>query len=327
MTNQTTLDVILFERNLEDNLFDLYDELSSKTYRHQPYTTFHIWDPKFRVIRKASVRDRVTHHLIFRYLEPLFQPRFFYHSYSCQKEKGIHLAVQNVHNALRKVSKNYTKTIWSLKLDVEKFFDSVDHARLLELLEMKVAEPEMRWLIRLVIESYDSPRGKGKGVPIGNLTSQIFANVYLSELDYFVKHTLKVQHYFRYADDVLFLHTDKSALEALQKDVTKFVEKKLLLRIHPQKIIYRKFHQGIDFVGYVFLPYYRVVRTKTRQRMFRKVLKKVEAYNKETLDQEKLNQTLQSYFGLLQHCSANTVQQELQNEVWLHQMRKTEGEV
>ena len=130
--------MILFERNLEDNIFQLHQELSTKTYSHQPYHTFHIWDPKFRIISKASVRDRVVHHLLYKYLEKIFQPIFLDCSYSCQTGKGIHKAVADLENALKIITKKYTQNIWYLKLDIKKFFASVDQEILLQIIKKKV---------------------------------------------------------------------------------------------------------------------------------------------------------------------------------------------
>jgi retron-type reverse transcriptase len=118
---QNKRDVMEFERRLEDNLFRLYEDLNKKIYFHQPYQTFYIYDPKFRVINKAAVRDRIVHHFVFKYLEKSYQPHFIHQSYSCQKGKGTHLAVQNLSRALRAVTKNYTKPVWALKMDIKNF--------------------------------------------------------------------------------------------------------------------------------------------------------------------------------------------------------------
>lgn len=263
--------VLLFERYLEDNLFQLQAELSTKTYQHQRYETFHIYDPKFRIINKATVRDRIVHHLLFRFLEPKYQPTFIHHSYSCQKGKGVHVAVDGVDGALRKVSKNYTRTVWSLKLDIKKFFASVDHEILLQLLLNKLGDTEVMWLIEKVVRSFSVPDRSGKGMPIGNLTSQIFANIYLSKLDYFAKHHLREHFYFRYADDFLFLHHDLDHLKKIETMVTEFVANQLRLTVHSNKIMYRKLSQGIDWLGYIILPYHKVLRTSTKRRMFAKM--------------------------------------------------------
>lgn len=314
---QNKRDVMEFERNLEDNIFQLLDELNTKNYKHRGYSTFHVYDPKFRIINKACVRDRVVHHLVHDFLEPIFQPIFIHHSYACQKEKGIHKAVEKLSNTLRQASRNYTRRLWSLKLDIKKFFDSIDHDILLQLFKRKIKDRDTLWFLEKIVQSYDSSQGLGMGLPIGNLTSQIFANIYLSELDYHTKRILRERFYFRYADDFIFLHPNRAHLERIEADVKNFVTERLRITVHPDKISYRKFTQGIDFVGYVLLPHYRVLRTKTKQRMFKKVMGKVREYNIGTLDESSLGQCNQSYLGLLKHCSGYRVKERLQNEIWL----------
>ncbi len=309
-------DVLEFERYLEDNIFALQADLVNRRYVHGPYHQFHIFDPKFPVIHKSEGRDRVVHHLLFRYLESLFQPSFIYQSYSSQKERGPPAGVVDVAEALRAASQNNHRTIWALKLDIKKFFDSIHHETLTALLTRRVQDENIRWLIGRVIESYSSSQGQGRGVPIGNLTSQIFANIYLSQLDYFIKFKLRMKHYFRYADDFIILHEDPAYLKFLLELIQFFLGKKLLLTIHPQKIVLKKFHQGIDFVGSVIFPHHQVLRTKTKQRMFRKARTMVERYNVGMTDEFTLQQSIQSYLGLLQHCNGYDIQQKLQNEIW-----------
>lgn len=306
-------DVLAFERHLEDELFLLHSELSTKTYRHQGYKTFHVYDPKFRVINKACVRDRVVHHLVFTALEPLFQPRFIDRSYSCQVGKGIHKGVTDVHAALRKVSRNNTRVVWSLKMDIKKFFASVDQATLLQLLRKKVSDSDMLWLLETIVTSFSSDQGTGKGMPIGNLSSQIFANIYLSELDYFVKQVLREKNYFRYADDFLFLHADRKHLEEICVILQKFVAERLKLTVHPDKIVYRKYSQGVDWLGYVLLPRYHVLRAGTKRRMFKKLRRKAQLYNELRLSDYGLSQSLQSYMGMLRHCNGYQLSQSAAN--------------
>ena len=315
---QNKMDVMIFERNLEDNLFELFHELITKTYRHQDYQTFHIHDPKFRIINKADVRDRVVHHLIFKYLEPIFQPGFIKQSYSCQTGKGIHQSVQDVRYHLYWASNKFSHKVWSLKMDIKKFFGSVDHEILLGLIKKKVFDIDVLWLLEKIISSFYSPDKIGKGLPIGNLTSQIFANIYLSELDYFAKFNLKEKLYFRYADDFIFLHEGREYLENLEIKMCNFIETSLKLIVHPDKIIYRKLSQGIDWLGYVILPYHSVLRATTRKRMFKKIKIKTELFNCGLLSSEKLNNSVQSYLGILKHCNGYKIEQKLRNDIWFN---------
>lgn len=207
-------DVQFFERNLENNLFSLNKDLIQKTYRHSNYTAFNIYDPKFRHIHKALVRDRIVHHAIVSLIEPIFDKNFIYDSYSCRKNKGTHKAVKRLAIFIRRVSKNYASSCFCLKLDIKKFFASVDQEILLNLIQKKIAEPNIFWLIKNILNSFSY----GTGIPIGNLTSQVFANVYLNELDQFVKHTLKEKYYIRYCDDFVVLRIFKKLKSKIGSD-------------------------------------------------------------------------------------------------------------
>lgn len=301
-------DVILFERFLEDNLFNLHLTLKNKTYKHGGYHSFYVHDPKLRHIHKATVTDRVIHHLLYKYLYNLFDRHFIYDSYSCRLEKGTHKGVNRLAYFARKVSKNYTKSCWALKLDIKKFFASVDHEVLLKLLKRKIKDQDILWLFTQVINSFSSDRGVGKGVPLGNLTSQVFSNIYMDELDQFIKHKLKVRYYLRYADDFLILSSNKELLSRLIVPIEEFLKEELKLELHPKKIIFRKLDWGTDFLGYIVLPHYRLPRTKTRRRIFERL--------KEKIGSENFNLSLQSYLGYLSHAESFRLTQELKNRIW-----------
>lgn len=290
------IDVQEFERNLEDNLFTLYQKLKNKTYRHGSYKSFYIHDPKQRHIHKANVTDRVVHHLLYTFLYKLFDDTFIYDSYSCRLKKGTHRGLERLEVYTRKVSQNYSVDCWALKGDIKKFFASVDHRVLLLLLEGKIQDEDIIWLLRQGIDSFHSERGESKGIPLGNLTSQIFANVYMNELDQFIKHELKVKYYLRYADDFLLLSTDRKKLESFILPISIFLQKELKLELHPNKIVFRKLDWGIDFLGYVVLPHYRLPRPKTKRRIFKKLKEKVNSIN--------FDQSLQSYLGYLSHANS-----------------------
>ena len=310
------IDVQRFERHLEDNLYDLYFDLKNKTYKHSSYQSFYVHDPKQRHIHKASVRDRVVHHLLYTYLYEVFDKSFLYDSYSCRIDKGTHRGIVRLVKITRKISQNYTKPCWVLKCDVKKFFASVDHEVLLKILEKKISDKTILWLLKEVTYSFHSYMGKGKGIPLGNLTSQVFANIYLNELDQYVKHVIKVKHYIRYADDFLFVSDNKKELEHYVQLVGEFLQNTLNLQLHPQKIILRKLNWGIDFLGYIVLPHYILPRTKTKKRMFKKLHSQIQLHKKGELAFEKLNQTTQSYLGYLSHSNSYNLTKELKNQIW-----------
>lgn len=227
------IDVQIFERNLEDNLFDLHQRLKSKTYRHGGYQSFYVNDPKQRHIHKASVSDRVIHHLLYTFLYKLLDNSFIFDSYSCRLDKGTHKGVLRLEKFTRTVSKNYTQSCWALKCDIKKFFASVDHEILLNLLKRKIKDNDIIWLLKQVIDSFQTK--KRKGISLGNLTSQIFANIYFNELDQFVKQKMKIKYYLRYADDFILLGESKDYLLQYINELKKFLLSKLKLNLHPIK--------------------------------------------------------------------------------------------
>lgn len=302
-----------FELYLEDNLFLLHTTLQNKTYKHGEYSGFFITDPKLRHIHKAEVIDRVVHHTLFKTLNEIFDSTFISDSYSCRKGYGTHKGFKKLVKYARKVSKNYTVNCWALKSDIKKFFVSVDHKILFEIISRKIKDEELLWLIEEIIESYYGELGKG--IPIGNLTSQLFANIYLNELDRFVKHTLKVKYYLRYADDFVILSKDKDGLEFYLKEIESFLGAYLSLQLHPKKTVFRKLTWGIDFVGYVALSHYQVVRTKTKRRIERKIDINLEKYDRGNISGETFRQSLASYLGVLKHAHSYKFKKKIRDKV------------
>ena len=282
-------DVEEFGRNLMSNIIALHNDLQSKTYKHGEYKPFKISDPKPRDIHKASVRDRLVHHAMYRILYPYFDGKFVYDSYSCRRRKGTHRAMNRFREFAGKVSKNYTKTCWVLKCDVRKFFASIDQSILLEMLRKYIFDEDIMWLLESVVGSFCSTE-KDKGLPLGNLTSQLLVNVYMNEFDHFVKRELKAKYYVRYADDFVILAGNKKALQNLIPKISEFLGEKLKLHLHPNKVFIKAYASGVDFLGWVHFPNHRVLRITTKKRMFRNVLEK-----------ECKKETIQSYLGLLKH--------------------------
>jgi retron-type reverse transcriptase len=278
-------------------------DLYTGAYVHGPYLNFSINDPKPRSIHKATVRDRLLHHALHRKLYPHFANTFIADSFSCQTGKGLHRAIDRFRAITRKINNNSTKTCWILKCDIRKFFASVDHSVLLDVLGRSVNDQHLMELSALVIRSFEvSP---GKGLPLGNLTSQLFANIYMNEFDQFVKHRLKVKAYLRYADDFVFLSEDRKELTDLLPKIQAFLSDHLALQLHPDKIILQTLASGTDFLGWIHFPYHRIPRTKTKRRMLQR------SRNHPT------NETLQSYLGLLSRGDTFELCSTLLNEYWL----------
>lgn len=312
-------DVARFGLELERNLFDLYRDLKRGTYRHGPYTGFWIHDPKLRRIHKAQVRDRVLHHAVFSVLNPIFEPSFIPTSFSCRIGKGTHKGMRELARMVRAESRNYTRPCYVLKCDVRKFFDSIDHDVLLGILGERIKDDRVMALMREIVESFVMKRTtlfERRGVPIGNLTSQIFANIYMNEFDQFVKHTLKVNHYARYTDDFVIVSRDKAYLEGLLPPIREFLRMRLCLELHPDKITIRKCRQGADFLGYVVLPHHIQLRRKTKRRIPRKLREMVRNFKNGEISEDTLRASLGSYMGVLSHANAYRLGEDLRNRYW-----------
>ncbi len=294
---RSRLDIQVYERHLEENIFELRQLLVSGQYRHSKYIPFTIHDPKQRQIHKATVQDRLVHQAITTAIEPLFERQFIYDSYSCRKGKGTHAAVKWLQRFLRRASANNTRTIYALKCDIRLFFASVDHDLLMTLLKRKIRAVQILGLLQEVIASFEVRRNKG--IPLGNLTSQLFANVYLHELDWFIKQTLCEQYYIRYCDDFIVLSQSREHLLELIDPIKEFLLTRLGLSLHPNKIVLRSWRQGIDFLGYVLKPHGVVLRAKTKRRM----LRLVDSTN------------LPSYLGLCSHADAYELKMVILNKV------------
>ena len=292
-------DVRAFESNHMDNIQNLHTDLKNKSYRHGGYISFNISDPKPRIIHKATVRDRLLHHALYRKLYPFFDTTFVFDSYSCRDNKGIHKALNRFKSFYYKVSRNGTRTAWVLKCDIRKFFASMQHEKLLQILSEPIPNADINTLLKEIISSFES--APGKGLPLGNLTSQLFANVYMNEFDQFVKHSLRAKYYIRYADDFVFLNEDKDYLEALIPQLNQFLEDNLKLTMHPDKVYIKSFASGVDFLGWVHYPDHRVLRTVSKRRMFARL--------RENTSKERLN----SYLGLLSHGNTGKLVTKIQN--------------
>ncbi len=308
-------DVLAFAERFEEHILDLHADLAAGRYRHGSYARFLIHDPKQRNIAKASVRDRVLHHAICRVIGPIFDRSFIFDAYSSRKTKGVHKAVDRFQALALKLSRNHTRTVWALKCDVRKFFDSVSHDTLLTICARRISDERLLALLRNILESFETR--PGRGIPLGNLTSQLFANVYLDELDQFVKRTLRIKNYLRYTDDFILLSADRDELDTALPKIRAFAEEQLGLELHPDKVVFRKWHQGVDFLGYVHFPYHRVIRTKTKKRMLRKLGKQKERLQAGDIDAKNMNASVNSYLGVLSHARGRGLAKHLRRDFWM----------
>jgi|WetSurMetagenome_2_1015567.scaffolds.fasta_scaffold02993_5 RNA-directed DNA polymerase len=297
---RSKVDVLIFEENLERNIFKLHDELGAGKYVHGSYENFYVRDPKLRLISKACVRDRLVHQAVFQVLYHIFDRKFAHDSYSCRIEKGNHAAVRRLNSFCHKVSDNFNQPAFALKCDVKKFFASIDRKILFEIIKRTVKDEKALTLIKTILLSFNPQ--EAIGLPLGNVTSQLFANIYLNELDWFIKRELKIKFYLRYCDDFIVLDKDKNNLLAIIPLLRIFLGEELKLKLHERKIIIRKLNQGMDFLGYVMLPHYSVLRTKTRNRAVRKIKIKKDKLKNGLISEDYFNNSLKSHLGMLKHC-------------------------
>jgi len=320
-------DVQEFESRLMDNILTLHRHLSTKSYSHSSYEAFRISDPKPRDIHKAMVQDRLLHHALYQILYPFFDRTFIADSYSCRLEKGVHKALNQFQSFGRKVSLNHTKTAWILKCDIRKFFASIDQEVLLEILRGYIPDGDILWLLEGVIESFRTNCHSGlrpgiwipdpclpakqevrddehRGLPLGNLTSQLLVNIYMNEFDQFVKHRLKAKYYIRYADDFVIFSQDRKWLEVILKEMKVFLQERLKLELHPDKVSIATLASGVDFLGWVHFPDHHVLRTVTKRRMFRNIRVK-----------EGKKETAQSYLGLLGHGNGYALKEWIERQI------------
>ena len=300
-------DVACFSINLEENIFSLHEKLKSDFWKNDPYIRKIVSDPKPRVIHVASVRDRVLFQAVYQKLYQIFDKTFIYDSCASREGQGTHFGVNRVEYFARKVSRNYRQNVFVLKCDIRRFFDNIDHTVLFALISRKVKDERLLKLIWQIIASFETKQGRG--VSLGNVTSQIFANIYLEEFDKFVKHKLKIKYYIRYCDDFVILDYHKHTLEVIVRYIELFLRKKLRLDLHPYKVTIRKLRQGVDFLGYVSLPHYRVLRTRTKHRMLNRLA--VLARSIQTKGEfEAALPVVNSYLGLLRHCKGEKLRKK-----------------
>ena len=304
------LDVQDFNLRLMDNIIQLSQEIVNGAYRHGGYETFNIADPKPRNIHKASVRDRLVHHAAYRILYPFFDRVFIPDSFSCRRGKGTHAAMQRFRTFAYGVSRNNTRTCWVLKCDIRKFFASIDHRVLMDILAKRISDDGMQALLGEIIGSFSTPDRPGVGLPLGNLTSQLLVNIYMNEFDQFVKHVLHFPYYIRYADDFVFLSDDRRQLETLLPEVRTFLTDHLRLELHPDKVSIATVASGIDFLGWVHFPDHRVLRATTRRRMLLRLFHRIDG-------QDASNATMQSYRGLLRHGNTEKISSKI-NKLNVH---------
>ncbi|MBI2508143.1 hypothetical protein HYV89_04275 [Candidatus Woesearchaeota archaeon] len=316
--------VVKFEKDLEKELQKINQELKSLTYKPFPLKRFIIRDPKTRTIHASVFRDRVVYHALVNILEPIFDPTFIHDSYASRKYKGTLRAVQRFDEFKRKVSKN-GKLIdnpcnrndiigYALKADIKHYFETVDHEVLLKIIERRIKDKKAIWLVKQILNNFNTKR-KGKGMPLGNLTSQFFANVYLNEIDQFVKNKLRAKYYIRYVDDFVILHDNKEKLLEYKDKISKYLMY-LKLELHPTKSNIIPLRNGIAFLGYRVFYYHKLLRKsnlKKFERNFKEKLEFCEGGGAFAIDD--LYNCLQGWFGYAMWADTYKLRKETMRKV------------
>ena len=287
-------------QDLENEVVDLEEKLREKTYQPLPYRTFMIYDPKERMICASDFSDRVVHHAVCKVLEPIFEQTLIYDSYACRKDKGTHRAIKRA----QEFSRRYA---YFLKLDVLKFYDSVDHGVLKSQLCKKIKDVDMIWLLYKIIDHPVPWTQDGKGIPIGNLTSQHFANYYLSGLDHFVKEYLRIGGYIRYMDDFVLFADEKSTLWDAIKRIEDYLREKCKLQTKFSAQSIAPVFQGLPFLGFRIFP--GIVRIDRRgwRRFRRKVIQRDKELITGYIDHETWTHSMSSLIGHLKQAKSRNL--------------------
>jgi RNA-directed DNA polymerase len=299
-------DVLMFTEHLEEELLSIYHELESGTYRTGRYRFFTVREPKRREVAALPFRDRVVHHAISNVVEPFFDRGFIAHSYACRPGKGTHAGADQLTAWLRALGGRGIEP-YVLKADVSQYFASVDHGALISILERKIACHRTLKLLGHIIGSAGK---EGKGIPIGNLTSQLFANIYLNELDQFVKHGLRVRHYLRYMDDFIVLHEDKVRIRQWEYDIACFLRDTLKLELNTKTRIYPA-AQGIDFLGYRIWKTHRLLRKRSIRDMKQKLERFRRQYREQQISLDRINASVRSWTGHARHANTYNLRRRL----------------
>ena len=319
---RNSLQQLNFEIDLESNIIGLWRDLNSGQYRIGKSIAFVVQYPKVREIWAADFRDRIVHHLIYNSVGPVLQKRFIRDSYGCIPGRGAHDGMRRVSHFARSITRNWTRPAFAMKADVANFFNGIDQDCLFSILQRQLHDEQSMALMEYVVRH--NPRNsvvrqsspemfelvpphksylkapEGKGLPIGNLTSQFLANVYMNELDQFVKHELKVKYFGRYVDDLILFHEDARVLNEWYERIENFLEESLKLKLHPRKKWLNRADAGIDFVGFIIKPN----RTYLRQTSLSRCKQKIRAWEMEGspvdyCNVKKLSDSLTSYLGML----------------------------
>ena len=313
-------DVLIFTKDKEENLDKVREDILNLAYEPSEYHYFKVYEPKERQIMALPFYDRVVQHAINNVLEPIFDKRFISQSYACRKGKGMHAASDTLKEWLYEWNKYHPdQPLYANKADIHHYFQSIDHAVLKTEIRKVIKDAGVLALLDRIID-HNGNMPDGVGIPVGNLTSQLFANIYLDALDQFIKHELGVEAYIRYMDDIIILHPDKKYLEKIKNKIADFLGNKLHLQLNKKTCI-RPTSMGIEFVGFRIWSTHVKLRKKTAKKLKRRLKYMFAAYHAGEIDKDTLDRSVASYRGILQHFNSYGMRQSL-NELYLQEMGK-----
>lgn len=298
--------VILFELKLEEELLDLEKKLKNGTYKHGGYREFKIYEPKERKIMASDYRDRVVHQLyVEHFIKPYFMPQFIETSYACLPNKGMHKASKDLQFAMKKCKNNW-ENYYILKMDVTKYFQNIDKRILWDILKRKIKDRKLLWLTRQILLSTEGM----VGLPLGNYTSQMFANIYLNELDQYAKHQLKCKYYFRYMDDVVILCRDKEEAKERLEKISAFLEDKLKLTLNSKTRIFKDI-QGVNFCGYQINEKRLKIRHTSKCRMKRKLKRYTKLLKDGKITISDIQRSIAGWLGYVKHADSYNLRKSM----------------
>lgn len=328
-------EVLLFSDRLEENLIQLQNELVWETYDVGKYRQFYVREPKMRLVMALQFRDRVVQWDIYRQLNPFYDRLFIEDSYACRNEKGVHKAVDRLQYWMRQVDRK-PKKWYCLKLDISKYFYRIDHQVLIGILSRRIKDERLMRLLERIINSEDVrfglPAGRSPdectedmwrsdvGMPIGNLTSQLFANIYLNELDQYCKHELRLHYYIRYMDDIIILLDDKAELHRLKDDIELFLMNELRLDLN-RKTSIRPCRLGVEFCGFKIWTTHRKMKRPTARKIARHVKGMSRLLRAGAISRETFDRAAASYRGILKHCDSFGLRRKL-NALYIRYARQ-----
>ncbi len=341
---------LAFEINYEKNLINLYYEIIERKYKPSLYSAFIVKKPVKREVFASQFRDRVVHHLIFNYINPIFDPLFINDSYSCRINKGTLYGINRANYFIKSCSQNYKKDAYIMKLDIEGYFMSIDKTILFEIIKKQIikrqdklnceldlilfllektifCDPTKNCVIKCKRDDWQElPRSKSlfysvpnKGLPIGNLTSQLFANIYLNEIDQFIKRELKFKYYGRYVDDMIIVDNDKERLIKAIQEIRDYLTINLSLKLHPKKIYLQPFNNGVNFLGAFIKPYRILVGKRIKNNFYSRVYEEIYVLDNLISNKEKninMNiyifvQLVNSYLGIVSQSNSYTIRKAM----------------